>query len=71
MKQIDLDKLDLLTLSILVTLYENKSATQVSKILNVPASKISRCLNSARLLFGDELFIRRKYGFLPHSERYC
>jgi DNA-binding transcriptional LysR family regulator len=67
MKQIDLDKLDLLTLSILVTLYENKSATQVSKILNVPASKISRCLNSARLLFGDELFIRRKYGLVPND----
>ncbi|GGP67638.1 LysR family transcriptional regulator [Shewanella saliphila] len=67
MKQIDLDKLDLLTLSILVSLYENKSATHVSRILDVPASKISRCLHSARLLFGDDLFIRRKYGLVPND----
>ena len=67
MKKIDLDKLDLLTLSILVSLYENKSATHVSRILDVPASKISRCLHSARLLFGDELFIRRKYGLVPND----
>ncbi|RPA60210.1 LysR family transcriptional regulator [Shewanella frigidimarina] len=67
MKPIDLDKLDLLTLSILVSLYENKSATHVSRILDVPASKISRCLHTARLIFGDELFIRRKYGLVPND----
>jgi len=67
MKRVDLDKLDLLTLSILVSLYENKSATHVSKILDVPASKISRCLQTARSIFGDELFIRRKYGLVPND----
>ncbi|MGX9461809.1 LysR family transcriptional regulator [Shewanella sp. A14] len=67
MKPIDLDKLDLLTLSILVSLYENKSATHVSRILDIPASKISRCLHTARLIFGDELFIRRKYGLVPND----
>ncbi|GGP91523.1 LysR family transcriptional regulator [Shewanella ulleungensis] len=67
MKPIDLDKLDLLTLTILVSLYEHKSATHVSKILNIPASKISRCLHTARLIFGDDLFIRRKYGLVPND----
>ncbi|MEH6464362.1 MAG: LysR family transcriptional regulator [Shewanella psychromarinicola] len=67
MRQIDLDKLDLLTLTILVSLYENKSATHVSRILDVPASKISRCLQTARSIFGDELFIRRKYGLVPND----
>lgn len=39
MNHIDFEKLDILSLSILVSLYENKSATHVSKILNVPHQK--------------------------------
>ena len=67
MKPIELDKLDLLTLTILVNLYEHKSATHVSRMLDIPASKISRCLHTARLIFGDDLFIRRKYGLVPND----
>ena len=67
MRRIDLEKLDLLTLSILVSLYENKSATHVSRVLNVPASKISRCLQTARSIFGNELFLRKKYGLVPNE----
>ncbi len=67
MNHIDFEKLDILSLSILVSLYENKSATHVSKILNVPAPKISRCLKTARSIFGNELFLRKKYGLIPNE----
>ncbi|MFQ6372045.1 LysR substrate-binding domain-containing protein [Shewanella sp. YIC-542] len=52
---------------IIVGLCENKSATHVSKILNVPQSKISRCLRNVRTIFGNELFYRKKYGLIPNE----
>jgi len=67
MKHIDFEKLDLLSLMIIVGLCENKSATHVSKILNVPQSKISRCLRNVRTIFGNELFYRKKYGLIPNE----
>lgn len=67
MKDIRLSDLDLLSLSILVNLYEHQSASYVSQKLNIPAPKISRCLKHARELFEDELFIRRKYGLVPNE----
>lgn len=63
----NLDGLDILSLKILVSLYENKSATYVSKALDIPAPKISRSLKNMREIFGDELFIRRKYGLFPNE----
>ncbi|TVL21183.1 LysR family transcriptional regulator [Shewanella xiamenensis] len=64
---IDVDSLDILSLKILVLLYESKSATYVSKALDVPAPKISRSLKNLREVFGDELFVRRKYGLFPNE----
>lgn len=63
----NMDCLDILSLKILVSLYENKSATYVSKALDIPAPKISRSLKNLREVFGDELFIRRKYGLFPNE----
>lgn len=63
----NMDGLDILSLKILVSLYENKSATYVSKALDIPAPKISRSLKNLREIFGDELFIRRKYGLFPNE----
>ncbi|WP_285163816.1 LysR family transcriptional regulator [Shewanella goraebulensis] len=67
MRDISYSDLDLLSINILVNLYENKSATYVSNKLNVPAPKISRCLKHAREIFGNELFIRKKYGLVPNE----
>ncbi|RTR38128.1 LysR family transcriptional regulator [Shewanella canadensis] len=67
MRDIAFSDLDLLSLNILVNLYESKSATSVSHKLNIPAPKISRCLKHARELFGNELFIRKKYGLVPNE----
>ncbi|MDF0533387.1 LysR family transcriptional regulator [Shewanella yunxiaonensis] len=67
MKHIDFEKLDMLSLMIIVGLCENKSATHVSKILNIPQSKISRCLRNVRTIFGNELFFRKKYGLIPNE----
>ncbi|MFP8844437.1 LysR family transcriptional regulator [Shewanella baltica] len=63
----NMDGLDILSLKILVSLYENKSATYVSKALDIPAPKISRSLKNLREIFGDELFIRRKCGLFPNE----
>lgn len=63
----NMDGLDILSLKILVSLYENKSATYVSKALDIPAPKISRSLKNLREVFGDELFIRKKYGLFPNE----
>lgn len=63
----NMDCLDILSLKILVLLYENKSASYVSKALDIPAPKISRSLKNLREVFGDELFIRRKYGLFPNE----
>ncbi|QLE86763.1 LysR family transcriptional regulator [Shewanella sp. Scap07] len=67
MRDISFSNLDLLSINILVNLYEYKSATYVSNKLNVPAPKISRCLKHAREIFGNELFIRKKYGLIPNE----
>ncbi|MCL1038944.1 LysR family transcriptional regulator [Shewanella submarina] len=66
-KEIDIEKIDLLSLSILVLLYENKSATMTSKALRIPAPKISRCLKQLRDTFGNELFVRQRYGMHPNE----
>ncbi|QDF65769.1 LysR family transcriptional regulator [Shewanella sp. SNU WT4] len=58
---------DLLSLSIFVLLYESESATVVSRQLNIPAPKISRCLKSLRESFDNELFVRRRYGMCPNA----
>ncbi|MGL4837625.1 MAG: LysR substrate-binding domain-containing protein [Shewanella sp.] len=63
----NMDDLDILSLKILVSLYENKSATFVAKTLDIPAPKISRSLKNLREIFGDELFIRRTYGLFPNE----
>ncbi|ABZ74875.1 transcriptional regulator, LysR family [Shewanella halifaxensis HAW-EB4] len=67
MRDISFSDLDLLSINILVNLYEHKSATFVSHKLNVPAPKISRCLKHAREVFGNELFIRKKHGLVPNE----
>ncbi|MBV7316665.1 LysR family transcriptional regulator [Shewanella sp. NIFS-20-20] len=63
---INIEGIDLLSLSIFVLLYESESATVVSRQMNIPAPKISRCLKSLREAFNNELFIRRRYGMCPN-----
>lgn len=67
MRDIIFSDLDLLCLNIFVHLYENQSATFVSQKLNIPAPKISRSLKHAREIFGNELFIRKRYGLIPNE----
>lgn len=50
-REIDFERIDLLSLNIFVLLYENKSATITSKALKIPAPKISRCLKQLRETF--------------------
>lgn len=67
MRNITLDNLDMLSINILVNLYEEHSATFVAKKMNIPAPKVSRCLQSARLIFNNPLFIRKKHGLIPNE----
>lgn len=67
MNNIRLNELDLLSINIIVQLYEHKSATRVSHKLNLPAPKISRSLKRARDIFENELFIRKKHGLVPNE----
>ncbi|MCL1049149.1 LysR family transcriptional regulator [Shewanella abyssi] len=67
MKNITLDNLDMLSINILVNLYEEHSATFVAKKMNIPAPKVSRCLQNARAIFNNPLFIRKKHGLIPNE----
>ncbi|BDM65960.1 LysR family transcriptional regulator [Shewanella sp. NFH-SH190041] len=66
-REIDFERIDLLSLNIFVLLYENKSATITSKALKIPAPKISRCLKQLRETFGNDLFVRHRYGMHPNE----
>ncbi|WP_234200023.1 LysR family transcriptional regulator [Shewanella sp. AS1] len=35
--------------------------------MNIPAPKVSRCLQHARMIFNDPLFIRKKHGLEPNE----
>lgn len=67
MQNLKLDTLDLLSINILVNLYEHHSATLVAKKMNISAPKISRCLQHSRVIFNNPLFIRKKNGFIPNE----
>jgi len=67
MHNLKLDTLDLLSINILVNLYEHHSATLVAKQMNIPAPKISRCLQHSRVIFNNPLFIRKKHGLIPNE----
>lgn len=67
MHNLKLDTLDLLSINILVNLYEHHSATFVAKQMNIPAPKISRCLQHSRVIFNNPLFIRKKHGLIPNE----
>ncbi|MCG9695668.1 LysR family transcriptional regulator [Shewanella sp. Isolate11] len=67
MKDVNLDNLDMLSANILVNLYETHSATSVADNMNIPAPKVSRCLQHARVMFNNPLFIRKKYGLEPNE----
>ncbi|GIU44712.1 LysR family transcriptional regulator [Shewanella algidipiscicola] len=67
MKNITLDSLDMLSANILVNLYEKHSASSVAIDMNIPAPKVSRCLQHARMMFNDPLFIRKKHGLEPNE----
>lgn len=67
MRNITLDNLDMLSINIIVNLYEQHSATFVAKKMNIPAPKVSRCLQNARVIFNNPLFIRKKHGLVPNE----
>lgn len=67
MQNITIENLDILSIIILVNLYEQHSATYVAKKMNIPAPKVSRCLQNARLIFNNPLFIRKKHGLVPNE----
>ncbi len=67
MESTKLNELDLLSINILVMLYEYRSATLVSQRLNVPAPKVSRSLKRARQVFDNELFMRKQHGLIPND----
>jgi len=67
MNSISFSNLDLLSINILVNLYEKKSVTKVSIKLNISAPKVSRCLKHTREVLGNELFIRKKHGLIPNE----
>lgn len=67
MKNITLDSLDMLSANILVNLYEKHSASTVAIDMNIPAPKVSRCLQHARMIFNNPLFIRKKHGLEPNE----
>ncbi|PKG55421.1 LysR family transcriptional regulator [Shewanella sp. GutDb-MelDb] len=67
MRNITIDNLDMLSINILVNLYEEHSATFVAKKMNIPAPKVSRCLQNARVIFNNPLFIRKKHGLIPNE----
>ena len=54
-------------MAMLWLIYEGILQTYVSKALDIPAPKISRSLKNLREVFGDELFIRKKYGLFPNE----
>ncbi|WP_327270602.1 LysR family transcriptional regulator [Shewanella sp. cp20] len=57
----------MLSANILVNLYEKHSASSVAMEMNIPAPKVSRCLQHARMIFNDPLFIRKKHGLEPND----
>ena len=67
MRNMTLDDLDMLSINILVNLYEKHSATFVAQQMNIPAPKVSRCLQHARVIFNNPLFIRKKHGLIPNE----
>lgn len=67
MQNITIENLDILSIIILVNLYEQHSATYVAKKMNIPAPKVSRCLQNARVIFNNPLFIRKKHGLVPNE----
>ncbi|WP_028111802.1 LysR family transcriptional regulator [Ferrimonas kyonanensis] len=63
----DINRLDYFALTVLVALYEQKSATVVAASLNTSQPRISRALVILREVFDDPLFIRQKYGLEPNA----
>ncbi|MBY5978673.1 LysR family transcriptional regulator [Ferrimonas balearica] len=63
----ELNKLDFFTLSVLVELYEQRSATVAAARLQSTQPKVSRALTTLREVFDDELFIRQQYGLEPNG----
>ncbi|WP_169307085.1 LysR family transcriptional regulator [Ferrimonas sediminicola] len=60
-----LKDINIFSFQVFVLVYESLNSLSVAQTLNVPASKISRCLNSLRHALDDPLFYRKQYGFEP------
>ena len=58
-------RLSLFEVEVFVHLIKHMNSNEVSKVLSVQASKISRTLSTLRDIFEDRLFIRKKHGFEP------
>ncbi len=62
----NLNRLDFFTLSVLIELYEQRSATVAAARLQSTQPKVSRTLTALRDVFQDELFLRQQYGLIPN-----
>ncbi|MCE9677873.1 LysR family transcriptional regulator [Shewanella sp. AS1] len=60
-----LSELDVFCLMVFKAIFQTGHANIAAKQLNVSAPKISRCLNTLRATFDDELFYRRQLGLKP------
>ncbi|PKG55420.1 LysR family transcriptional regulator [Shewanella sp. Choline-02u-19] len=60
-------RLDYFTLQVFIGLVELKNGSAVAEKLSTTQSKVSRALTTLRDVLGDELFIRKKYGFEPNQ----
>lgn len=58
-------ELDLVSILVFKSIYDSGQANIVAKELRISAPKVSRCLNSLRLAFNDELFYRRQQALRP------
>ncbi|QQX81670.1 LysR family transcriptional regulator [Shewanella sp. KX20019] len=59
--------LDLLSISIFISVYENHSVTETATEMGAPAPKVSRSIQRIRNAFGNELFVRKKHGLEPNE----
>ena len=65
MHDVNLAAIDLNLLHVLATVLEEQSATRAARKLRVTQSAVSNALRRARVLFRDELVLRRPHGLEP------
>jgi DNA-binding transcriptional LysR family regulator len=59
------DQLNLRLLSLVVTLYEERSVTTAARKMRMSQPAFSKVLRKLRLILGDELFVKTSHGMVP------